>query len=913
MEPLKNSFLIIMNKLTPFQLLFFNREIHYGNSASNILKGKAVITGADFELFYQAVFYVLKNSEWAYLSIDVLNNTWKKNDTWQGSLEKYCFQPNISFNHHLWSVQLIQETPNQVIMYVFFHHCLADAHSFNLFWNQIFRYYQQKNLEPISLCFDDENSYRSFQQPIQKQLPSDLGLGPIQRISIHLNERIKNHLTNWASQKGSNIMLLLLEYIQNQLKYSENDLEIPLKIGIALRNRMNIKQKNNFFTHVNFLPLSEDESLSLYEKIMQLFRNQNYPLIHYLNEHSSTIAFNVLFSYQKESYLTSENLKVQFFFQPPFCDDNIVSFHLLEYDDNRLTIHLDFRLDFASEYYWKNFIRKVTRQIISDILSIKEKKDLQKFAILEPNYKKSEDFGFWYYFDNADENRTALICNNQKWTFGELRNIIQNIDIALTSKFLYLEPQRNAENIIQLLAAWKKGIPITYHSIKPIDFYSDSVAYIAKTSGTTHQKTVLISFEALSSLITDWKKLYKTQNSVHLSITHQLFDVFLGDLLRSILSGETLVLATETERLDALAINHLISEHQVTHLETTPSFLLYLLPNLLNINSLKCIVCGSEPIPFNLWSEIQKEKWKSIKFYNSYGLTECSIDSAASELNKHPFLGFPSGFPLGNQIISIRTQNLEYKPLGVWGEICIEGICVGKNIEENTSPNIFRTGDKGMILPKEGLIVNGRMNEDFLKVNGRRIPKTMIEQFVASIPSVKACMVLAIQNSVVLFLYGNVPLDIIQEKLKSYLSRYQLPDDYYVCEDWPINQNGKVDRKKLIEWFQEKKLENSNAWKPQNIDYEIIIHNTLIARNKPFGQAHDSFIAFGWNSIELLSLANELNLKGMLIPINAFIQNPTIQFLLNSVHSNTKNEKSNSSFTEVDYNIDDILSVLNEQ
>ena len=104
-------------------------------------------------------------------------------------------------------------------------------------------------------------------------------------------------------------MTMLLQYLEDELNISEKDIEIPLKLGIALRNRRNSHQKNAFPTLVNFLPLSEDKTMTMQQRIMQLFRFQDYPLLDYLREHSLPLAFNVLFSYQKEAYNIDDNFE----------------------------------------------------------------------------------------------------------------------------------------------------------------------------------------------------------------------------------------------------------------------------------------------------------------------------------------------------------------------------------------------------------------------------------------------------------------------------------------------------------------------------------------------------------------------------------------------------------------------------
>jgi acyl-CoA synthetase (AMP-forming)/AMP-acid ligase II/aryl carrier-like protein len=897
--------------LSPYQLLFFNRELNFGSPKSNILKGNVRISGADYSKLKNAIIDVLKDAEWAYLSINVANKSWDKLETWNGSFQEKIVEPEISLEGQLWSVQLIQESENNILLRLCLHHCLGDAHSFNLFWNSVYTRYKSGDLVKLDSLRDTAPEISIFPtQEETKELPVDLGIGTIKRLSYHFNSRVLKHLNKLATEKSGSIMAFVLEQIESELSVSEKHLEIPLKIGIALRNRKNKFQKNSFPTCVNFLPLIKEENSAMRQRILNVFRYQDYPLLDFLVNKNQRVAFNVLFSYQKESYEFADNLDLNFNFEPSSADDNILGIHLLEYGDDLMTVHVDYRTDIASEYYWKTFIRSIVLKIAALSQSKSDEKQIYRDSILIPN--TIENIEFWHWFDQADDSKIALVCNDIQVNFGELKRKIEEIKFDENQELVKLKPERTLNNIVHLLAAWRNGLAVSYHEVNE-NCLDDStgIAYVAKTSGTSGtSKTILISFDSLKTLIPDWKKIYQTEQSVHLSLADQRFDVFFGDLLRSVLSGETLVLATDEERLDAEKISSLIQQFNVTHLESTPSFLGYLLPNLNKTDSLKTIICGSEPILDSFYRITQKTEFNQIQFFNSYGLTECSIDSTVSELKRTNEGKFPSGFVVGDQTITIQDNSGAVKPMGIWGEVQIEGECVGINVESNNHNKKYATGDLGMITLNDGLIVGGRINNDFIKVNGRRVPAGMIESLVSQIDKVQACLCLEVRNSAVLFVNGDSNEDEIKHLLSNTLSKYQLPDTYFFSETWPINQNGKADREQLIEWYQNS-FESGPTWQPNGDSKQEILYDCLIKRNKPFGSQNESFISFGWNSIELLSLANELNLKGLFVPLTSFIQNPTINFILESIEGEINNSTTENPEAD-DFDIDDILSVLND-
>jgi hypothetical protein len=133
-------------------------------------------------------------------------------------------------------------------------------------------------------------------------------------------------------------MTFLLEQIEEELADTEKHLEIPLQLGIALRNRKSKGQKNAFPTNVNFLPLIKGINQTMQQRLRYVFRHQDYPLLNFLAANDQRIAFNALFSYQKETYHFSDEFALHFHFEPCVADDNIIGIHLLEYGDNRFRL-----------------------------------------------------------------------------------------------------------------------------------------------------------------------------------------------------------------------------------------------------------------------------------------------------------------------------------------------------------------------------------------------------------------------------------------------------------------------------------------------------------------------------------------------------------------------------------------------
>ena len=110
---------------------------------------------------------------------------------------------------------------------------------------------------------------------------------------------------------------------------------------------------------------------------------------------------------------------------------------------------------------------------------------------------------------------------------------------------------------------------------------------------------------------------------------------------------------------------------------------------------------------------------------------------------------------------------------------------------------MYRTGDIGY-RTEEGLVMYvGRKDSQF-KLRGNRIELGEIEQNAVLVPGVeRACAVFdEINQEIVVFVKSkeNIILRKFNAELKKYLPKYMLPSKLFIVEDFPYNQNNKIDR-----------------------------------------------------------------------------------------------------------------------
>ncbi|MBM3164028.1 MAG: AMP-binding protein [Bacteroidetes bacterium] len=903
----------IPTQVLPYQELFIRQEQAYGSSLSNQLFGIAIIKNASFDKLVKALEELLQISEWPYLRLSEDLTTWviEKNQTGIVSYENKEL-PELSIDR-LWAVSLFT-VEQEITLKLSLHHALADAHSFQIFWEELKCIYEGKQpLRTISNGYGMETPSKTVDFGDIKII-EPIGLGPIERISINVSPNRKREIIQRCKEQQLNFSTLLLGCFQHFLDQIESAMGIPIQTGMALRNRSGKIEKQNFLTRVNFLPVSHvpiSKISDLDTVIKNCFRNQEYPLLKWLSEERKSTAFNALFSYQKEAYeKNTDELQASFTFLPTSVDENIISMHVLEFGEESLRLSFDVRTDLADISFWRFFVNAYLNGVLALLDGKDPELNLPK-AQLTKDLKNNIEF--WSLFEKAKDNQTAIICADESITFGELKKRIRTEQKE--SPIIFLSPNRNIETIVKILKQWKHGGIISFTKPKEIQIPSGPFLYLAETSGSSgDSKEILIQKAGIETLLFDWKnRLNINENAIHLSLADMRFDVFFGDLFRSLFLGSTLVLATESERLSPHMISQLISKHQVSHLESTPSFIQLILKNNPKLEGLKHLVCGSEAITLSLYNAIKE--LEGIHIYNSYGLTEVSIDSALYPLldMKHQF---PLGAPLGDQQFTVHGPKGNIVPMGMWGELHISGTCVGtpllkteRYIAHEDGTLGYKTGDRAFIHPIHGLIISGRMQDDFIKVNGKRIPARRIEHLIASLKVLTQCCVLGMNGASVLLHELNLSESEIRAYLSQHITPYQQPDLIQFNLSWPINQNGKIDKKTLSKQISIHR-ESRKQWQPKATEREQAIYRVLKTFEKAYGDSEDSLLAYGWNSIDLLSLCNELAIKGIHVPTQKVMAKPYIKTLLEE--ENSKNDLDSSHEINIDdLDMDDILGILN--
>ncbi|WP_197267939.1 non-ribosomal peptide synthetase, partial [Paenibacillus alvei] len=223
----------------------------------------------------------------------------------------------------------------------------------------------------------------------------------------------------------------------------------------------------------------------------------------------------------------------------------------------------------------------------------------------------------------------------------------------------------------------------SFHEARPED-----LAYVIYTSGTTGKpKGVMIEHRSLVNTAAGYRREYRLdQFPVRLlQLASFSFDVFVGDIARTLYNGGTMVIVPKDDRIDPSRLHYWISQQQVTIFESTPAlivpFMEYVHEQRLDMSGLELLITSSDSCSVADYRTLQERFGSLFRIINAYGVTEAAIDSSFydEELTKLPQTGHvPIGKAWLNAKFYIVDAHLNPVPVGVLGELVIGGVGVAR-------------------------------------------------------------------------------------------------------------------------------------------------------------------------------------------------------------------------------------------
>ena len=269
-------------------------------------------------------------------------------------------------------------------------------------------------------------------------------------------------------------------------------------------------------------------------------------------------------------------------------------------------------------------------------------------------------------------------------------------------------------------------------------------------------------------------------------------------------------------------------------------------------------------------------KKPSYHLINVYGLTETAGGVICTEI-KDVTDNAPIGLPLKGFECALLDDDLQPVAQGEEGEICLKGHfakCYFK--DEEMTRELYRGGwlhtrDLGRLTP-DGLIQFVNRKDWMVKVNGHRVEPGEVEAAMRKAHGVKKAVVKGFpgsQGSQYLVGYytleeergewsvesGKRMEETIRALLERLLPHYMVPTFFVQLDAFPLNANGKVDRKSLMPPASESLQEDYVA--PTNETEALLCQAFAKVLQLPRVGINDDFIQLGGDSIKMMSVQNE--------------------------------------------------------
>lgn len=393
----------------------------------------------------------------------------------------------------------------------------------------------------------------------------------------------------------------------------------------------------------------------------------------------------------------------------------------------------------------------------------------------------------------------------------------------------------------------------------------NDIAYMIYTSGTTgNPKGVKVMHKNICSLkysLENDKILKPTSKDISLSLLKYSFDASGIDIYSALLFGGKLVLVKKENELNPNLVVRLMEKEKITRSFLIPKWLEHIAledeRQNANLSSLRILGSGGESLKPELIKTLH-EKYNNLKIVNLYGPTETTMFTTYKIIGQKELEDNYTtiGKPIYANRALILNKSAEIMPIGISGELCIyedglssQNIAEGYlNKKEETNKKfkkiynylidkeirIYKTGDIARLNNDLELEFCGR-EDDIVKVNGgylislnevqkriKDILKNNYDVEVIAIPNnnTKTLVAFIKQKKQ----HSNI--DDINKFINNKLTFYMRPKKVIRIEEFPLNNSGKIDRKKLKEMAIELLESKTNIILPSTRT-EQIIYNVI--------------------------------------------------------------------------------------
>jgi amino acid adenylation domain-containing protein len=429
----------------------------------------------------------------------------------------------------------------------------------------------------------------------------------------------------------------------------------------------------------------------------------------------------------------------------------------------------------------------------------------------------------------------------------------------------------------------------------------EDICYLIYTSGTTgNPKGCAVTNANLANLFEGSQSLFEFKDSDNWILAHSYgFDFSTWEIWGALLNGACLFIPSRDAVKDTFEFYRLLQQEKITILNQTPkSFdnLMLVGEGEAPLSQLRYLIFGGDKLlPEKIQAWRKQHPW--VKPVNMYGITETTVHVTFREIQQETLSQIGKPLP-GYAMKTVNPNGMEV-PNGFLGEFHVMGLGVCKGYfgkpdltaeKFSHAPEpLYRTGDVGWQMGGE-FFYAGR-NDRQVKIRGYRIELGEIEFTLRRhFPGVSFAALFIAQLELVAF--HTAGHEIMRIDVQGLLPDYAVPTRFIQIPAIPLNVNGKIDEKALIEIHRSYKTADNAPQAGDLMPYLTQILGAKVDANK-------SFIENGGDSISAIRLVNNLKRDGLKITLQDLFSGSPVASLTLSREANKSNSPSWKSSPEL--------------
>ncbi|SPL99934.1 Siderophore biosynthesis non-ribosomal peptide synthetase modules [[Actinomadura] parvosata subsp. kistnae] len=449
------------------------------------------------------------------------------------------------------------------------------------------------------------------------------------------------------------------------------------------------------------------------------------------------------------------------------------------------------------------------------------------------------------------------------------------------------------------LGDWRFG---SYPAEAPeLDIPGPALAYVIFTSGSTGRpKGAMIRHEAISERLL-WQAgeiLGFGPDDASLFKAPLSFDISINEIFLPLVRGGRLVVLRPGGERDPHHLLSVIAGQRVTFTYLVSSMLDVLLEmagDSGRLGSLRHVWCGGEVLTPELYERFRTRL--GIPLYHGYGPAETTIGvSHVIYRGAAERLSTSIGRANPNTQLYVLDEELRPVPAGVGGELYVGGFLLGRgyvgapgltasrfvaNPFASDGSRLYRTGDLARFAPDGSLDFLGRADNQ-IKIRGMRLELEDVEAGLAEHPGVRHACVVAKKNTAGgTYLVGYVipaagsedlrPSDVTAWAAGNMVD-YMVPAHVVVMKEFPLTENGKLDRRALPEPV----AEAGPLVAPATENERVVCAAVAAVLGLDEVGVDQSFFTLGGDSLLAISLLSALREAGLRFTATDIFTAPTV-------------------------------------